>query len=272
MIKRIFISILVVIVLAAVGAGIYKSTQASASQDNEVVQARENGLVNENAYRGGQDNKQVEQPQPSGQVEQLQTSNHVLPAPGELSEVEAEGLLFMREEEKLARDVYTALYATWELPLFQNIANSEQAHMDAVKVLLDTYNLVDSAQEQAGVFTNPELQTLYDELVALGNQSLADALKVGAAIEEIDILDLQTRLAQTDSLDIQQVYNNLLMGSENHLRSFTNTLMTQTGETYQPQYLSMEEYQLIVSQTGQGNGNGNSGRGGGGQGRRGGKS
>jgi len=264
----------VIIAIAAVAAGIYQNTQASASQADADAQAIENGPASEHGYRGGQDNNQVDQTGQSGQANQVQTSEHVLPAPSELSEVEAEGLLWMREEEKLARDVYMALYSAWELPLFQNIANSEQAHMDAVIVLLlDTYNLEDPAQEQAGVFTDPELQALYDELFALGSQSIADALKVGAAIEEIDILDLQTYLAQTDNLDIQQVYNNLLMGSQNHLRAFTNTLMTQTGETYQPQYLSFEEYQAILSQVGRGNGGGNSGQGeGGGQGRRGGKS
>ena len=47
---------------------------------------------------------------------------------------------------------------------------------------------------------------------------------MGAAIEEIDILDLQERLAQTDNADIQQVFNNLLNGSYNHLRAFVSTL------------------------------------------------
>lgn len=66
-----------------------------------------------------------------------------------------------------------------------------------------------------------------------GSQSLADALKVGVAIEEIDILDLQTRLAQTDNADIELVYGNLLKGSHNHLRAFTSTLQRQTGEMYE---------------------------------------
>ena len=117
--------------------------------------------------------------------------------------------------------------------------------MDEIKVLLDRYALTDPALD-AGQFTNPDLQALYTQLVAQGNLSLGDALKVGAAIEEIDIRDLQTRMSQTDNADIQQVYTNLMNGSYNHLKAFTSVLLTQTGETYQPQYLSAEQYQTII--------------------------
>jgi hypothetical protein len=179
--------------------------------------------------------------------------------PGELSAEESAALLYMREEEKLAHDVYVTLYAQWSLPVFQNISQSEQTHTEAVKALLDRYELNDPASSEIGVFTNPELQVLYNELIARGSQSLAEALKVGGAIEEIDILDLQERLAQTDNTDIQQVFNNLMNGSYNHLRAFVSTLNTQTGETYQPQYLSADAYQTIINaETGTG-GNGNGG-------------
>ncbi len=154
-----------------------------------------------------------------------------------LSASEEEGLIFMREEEKLAHDVYVTLYAQWGLPVFQNIANSESTHTAAVKVLLDRYGIADPAVGNGvGEFTNPELQALYNQLVAQGSTSLADALKVGVAIEEKDILDLQTRLAQTSSVDVQLVYNNLMKGSENHLRAFTSTLQRQSSGTYVPQY------------------------------------
>ena len=185
------------------------------------------------------------------------------PASGELSADEAAALLYLREEEKLAHDVYVTLYAEWGLPVFQNISRSEQTHTDAIKALLDRYGLADPASASVGVFTNPSLQALYDALVAQGSKSVADALKVGAAIEEIDILDLQERLAQTDNADIQQVYNSLMSGSYNHLRAFASNLQSQTGETYQPQHLSAEAYQAIVS----GSNGGTRGRGGSGGGR-----
>jgi len=172
----------------------------------------------------------------------------------ELSDDEAAALLFMREEEKLARDVYNALNAKWNLPTFQNIASSEQMHMDQIGLLLSRYNLADPAKG-AGVFTNADLQTLYTKLVAQGSLSVADAIKVGGAIEEIDIRDLESRLAKTDNADIQQVYNNLKNGSYNHLNAFARSLSNQTGETYAPQYLSADAYQSIIS-SGAGNGGG----------------
>jgi len=185
-----------------------------------------------------------------------------LVAPGDLDDTEAEGLLFMREEEKLARDVYITLYDLWGTAVFDNIASSEQTHMDAIKTLLDRYSLEDPAAGQGvGEFTNPDLQALYDQLVAQGSQSLVEALRVGAAIEEIDILDLQEYIAQTDNADLQQVYQSLLQGSENHLRAFVSVLERQ-GESYQPQYFSQEAYDAIISaDSGRGGGNGQGGRG-----------
>jgi hypothetical protein len=163
-----------------------------------------------------------------------------------LSADEAAGLIFMREEEKLAHDVYVTFYQQYGLAIFNNIANSEAAHMAAVKTLLDRYGIADpAAGNGVGVFENVELQALYNQLIAQGRQSLSAALKVGAAIEEIDILDLKERLATTTQADIRQVYTSLLNGSYNHLRAFANTLKMQIGEVYQPQYLDTATYQTI---------------------------
>ncbi len=190
-----------------------------------------------------------------------------LPAAGAvgLSPEETAALFYMREEEKLARDVYLALSRQWSLAIFRNIPRSEQVHTTAVLNLIERYGLDDPASAQDGVFTNPDLQALYTKMVERGSQSLPEALKVGGAIEEIDILDLQNRLAQTNHQDILQVFNNLLNGSYNHLRCFANTLAMQTGETYLPQTLSAASYQAITGSgvSGPGSGRGNMGRGGG---------
>jgi hypothetical protein len=161
---------------------------------------------------------------------------------------ETAGLLFMYEEEKLARDVYSALDLLWDQPIFQTIAASEQTHMDALATLLVRYEVA-VPQNEPGIFNDASLQALYTSLMSTGSLSLADALKVGAQIEEVDINDLQVRLAQTTAVDIQQVYNNLLSGSSHHLRSFVSMLARQTGETYQPQVLSADQYQTILAGT-----------------------
>jgi len=188
---------------------------------------------------------------------------------GELSELEIEGLLYMREEEKLARDVYLTFAEEWDLRIFGSIANSEQKHMDAIARLLERYDLEDPAETtDIGGFANPTLQELYGELVEAGSGSLADALMVGATIEEIDILDLEEYILQTDEPDIQRVYQSLLRGSGNHLRAFVSALAGETGEAYQPRYLSQESFEAIMGSSPQPGGRRSPGtRGGNGRGR-----
>ena len=167
---------------------------------------------------------------------------------GALSDDEIAGLLYMREEEKLARDVYLTLYDVWSLRVFQNIARAEQIHMDTVLTLIERYELDDPVTDDTiGAFTNADLQALYTQLVAQGSESLEAALRVGATIEEIDIQDLKAYLATTDAADIRLAYENLKAGSYNHLRAFVSTLEAQTGETYQPQYLAQSEYEAIMA-------------------------
>ncbi len=181
-----------------------------------------------------------------------------------VSQAEAEGLIFMREEEKLARDVYLTLYDQWGLRVFQNIAASEQQHTDSVKGLLDLYGINDPVTDDTvGVFTNADLQSLYDQLVTQGSASLTDALKVGTAIEEIDILDLQEYLAETDDPNIGMVYDNLLHGSYNHLRAFVSQYEGQSGLSFSPSYMTIEGYNEAVSSANSGGGHGGGGNGGG---------
>lgn len=172
----------------------------------------------------------------------------------ELTQNEIDALLFMREEEKLARDVYQTLFDKWNLAIFENIAKSEQRHMDAVKTLIFRYGLEDPMLAEAGEFTNQDLQELYDSLVVQGSQSISDALLVGGAIEEIDILDLQDGLKETTNADIVRVFESLLKGSYSHLKAFANNYNRQTGETYQPQFMTQIVFDEIINQS---NANGN---------------
>jgi len=162
-----------------------------------------------------------------------------------LTSPEEEGLLFMAEEEKLAGDVYSSLNEIWSLRVFDNIGRAERTHQAAVETLLVRYSLAVPANPP-GEFSNETLQSLYNDLVSRGGLSVEEALRVGASIEELDILDLEERMAQTDKEDIQLVYSNLKRGSENHLRAFVNNL-ERRGIEYRPEYLSMQEYDGIIS-------------------------
>ncbi|MCK4798917.1 MAG: DUF2202 domain-containing protein [Spirochaetes bacterium] len=166
----------------------------------------------------------------------------------EISEEEAAGLIFMKEEEKLARDVYRVMYSNWNLRPFGNITEAEQRHMDAITMLLEKYEIQDPVtNDSTGVFTNQDLQTLYNTLISQGSQSEIEGLKVGAAIEEIDILDLQKELDDNvDNEDITFVYENLMRGSRNHLRAYVRNL-DRRGITYEPQYMTEEQYLLIIN-------------------------
>jgi len=184
----------------------------------------------------------------------LPQGNEVSPQTASLTASETADLQFMIEEEKMARDLYTAFYGLYSTQSFQTIASSEQVHMDELKFLLDTFGIPDpTIGNAAGVFSDAGLQALYDQLLAQGSVSMTEALKVGASVEEIDILDLQSRMAQTVQADILAVYSELEWGSENHLRAFVRQINNQTGAIYTPGYLSTEEFQRITQNT-----NGNS--------------
>jgi len=145
-----------------------------------------------------------------------------------LTSAERSSLIFMREEEKLARDVYLTLGARYQLPIFTNIAGAEQVHMDRILGLLTKYGIADpAAGKKVGEFTNPVFTDLYAQLTAQGAASLTGALEVGVLIEEIDIDDLTKCLSQTRKRDLQNVFTNLRSASYNHLSAFQSMLNRQ---------------------------------------------
>jgi len=163
-----------------------------------------------------------------------------------LGENEQAGIIYMREEEKLARDVYEASYEAHQLLIFQNIASAEQTHMDAMKLLVDRYELEDPVLDESGNFSDGDLQVLYDNLSLRSLQSLEEALLVGVLIEETDIADLQAHINETDNEDVVLVYDNLMKGSKNHLRSYVKVL-ERYGFSVTPQVLSQEQFDEILN-------------------------
>lgn len=167
-----------------------------------------------------------------------------------LSSDEIKSLVFMREEEKFAQDVYTTLYNKWGVKVFNNISSSEQQHTNAILALLTKYGIADPAKDKpAGVFTDVTLQKLYNELVSQGSTSVVNAYIVGATIEDLDIFDLKKALVTIDNQDIRFVYGNLIEGSKNHLRSFYRQIV-KSGGSYTAQHISAADFELIINSSG----------------------
>jgi len=163
-----------------------------------------------------------------------------------LTAQEIEDLQFLREEEKLARDVYTHAYNLYGVNIFNNIASSEQRHTDSVLELMNRYEVEDTATATLGDFTDPELSQLYTTLIARVETSEAEAYAVGATIEDLDIYDLDLKATHTQNTELQNLYANLKCGSENHMRSFTKKL-TALNQTYTPVYIDATQYTEILA-------------------------
>jgi len=178
----------------------------------------------------------------SGQVAGAPANTAISP----LSEAEKVDLAYMREEEKLAHDVYLALGTKWNSNILLQIAESEQRHTESVAFLLEKYDVEDPSDgKAAGEFANKDLKALYDKLVVEGSKSLEAALAVGATIEDLDISDLDEALEGAQNPDAIRVFENLKAGSENHIRAFVAQLEA-AGDTYKPSYISEEQYKDIL--------------------------
>ena len=166
---------------------------------------------------------------------------------GQLSESEVEAIAYLREVEKLARDVLLALDEQWDDEAFRRVAQSEDTHTEAIKALIDRYNLWDpSSVTWDGYYNNEELLALHRQLVRRGKGSAVDALAVGVQIQEISILDMREYRAETDDEDVQMVYENLLRASRNHLRVFA-ALLEEQGAVYERKHLGQTLFDEIVS-------------------------
>ncbi|MDI1324652.1 MAG: DUF2202 domain-containing protein [Algoriphagus sp.] len=166
----------------------------------------------------------------------------------QLSSAELETLLFTREEEKLAHDVYTYAFEKYGTFIFQNIGNSETQHVNSVLAAMNSFDVADPLMGSTapGIFTIPALSNLYQTLITRVNISQKEALLVGLYIEDLDINDLNNALAETQIPQLIRVYENLKCGSNNHMRSFENLAST-LGVTYDPEFISLELYNSIIN-------------------------
>jgi len=182
----------------------------------------------------------------SGKTEDISAQINKYPIEA-LSTEEAQAIIFLREEEKLAHDVYVTLYQKWKVSNFDNISMSEQTHSSAVLTLISRYGLVDPVGANAvGVFKDTVLQKLYNDLIMNGFISELQAQFVGAEIEELDIADILRFELISDNQDLNFVLSNLKKGSRNHLRSFNGKIVS-AGSSYSPKHIGLSLFNDIVN-------------------------
>lgn len=163
-----------------------------------------------------------------------------------LSETAATMLQFQIDEERMAGEIYRSLGELWDLLVFDNIQRAEARHQAALELLAERAGLAVATETEAGRYLTAEVQARYDALIDLGRSSADAALKVGAFVEEQDIVDLRILVATTDSAELQAIVATLEAGSRNHLRAFVRTLAAR-GIAYEPQVLSQEELAEIMA-------------------------
>ena len=163
-----------------------------------------------------------------------------------LNQSDKDALLFMLEEEKLARDTYMYLDNLWSINQFANIKSSEQTHMNAIIDLLEQ-NKIDYTILPVGEFNNQDLQKYYNQFISDGSISNINALKIGATIEDLDIVDLEVYINATSNASIISVFESLQCGSKNHLNSFMSGIIN-NGSTYTPQFLTQEAFDAILAE------------------------
>jgi hypothetical protein len=199
-------------------------TQAASNGDPRLIQLRsaqqvraQLGSIGDAAKQGADYTVTADTTDVSGQLEDVNTTLSSV-----LDDAAKAKLKYMWEEEKMARDLYTALNTQWDVKIFENIAASEQKHMESVEAVMVRYGVsMEGLSDRAGEFQDSNLQTLYTSLLQQGMGSQAEAYAVGVTVEETDISDLEA-LLETDILpaNAETVIGNLLEASKNHLNAF----------------------------------------------------
>jgi len=152
----------------------------------------------------------------------------------------------IREQRKLARDLYWDLAKHWGSLVLVRLGAAEQAHLNALDTLLDHYDLSDPVAGPAvGESGDPKFHALHAQIVEVGHRSEMAASQAGLLVEEMSLSDLAAARARTRRPEIAAVYDDLLRDSRNHLRALFRQMQRFEGE-YVPQSLSLSDFEAIV--------------------------
>lgn len=164
-----------------------------------------------------------------------------------ISDQEAKGIRFVREEEKVAVDFYTAMNALFSSADLKKVAQSEQTHFIASGFSIDKYNLTDPTEGMtAGMFASQSLQAHYNQSIAEGSPSLMAAYITGAKLQESNLITIQNQLDRVaNNRDLRNIYDALHIATRNHLRIMIKGVNA-NGGSYSPLFIDAEVFQDIV--------------------------
>ncbi len=159
-----------------------------------------------------------------------------------LSPREIDDMNYLIENEKLLRDYFNVMYNKYNLSLFQNVAKSEQSHLNFLAVKFLRYDLKNPTEEKpAGEYVNPELQQTYDIMIAKGETNIYAALLAGSSKVKEDVEDIPLMIDQFEgNADIVLIFSNILIESQKNREVLEQELKVQ----YQQRQLKFQ--QMIV--------------------------
>lgn len=169
----------------------------------------------------------------------------VLDATSPLTADEIEFLYAMREDEKLARDLYAYFWTRYPTaPQIQRISKAEESHIAAIETVLDYYEISYPAMSAPGVFEDSTRQALYDEL-ALKSETMLEAFQTMAFVEDRDLFAYKMVQSQITNANLSLLIENMIKASTNHLKAAIRQIFVRDG-SYTSIYLSAEEYDAII--------------------------
>ncbi|NTV17903.1 MAG: DUF2202 domain-containing protein [Bacteroidales bacterium] len=163
----------------------------------------------------------------------------------DLTADEIEFIYAVREDEKVARDLYFSFFGTFGLKPFENIGKAEDNHIKATEKLFDYYEIDYPALSENGKFENAIRQKLFDSLLLKGTPEL-EAFKVMAMLEESNIVEYGEVLKTIANPNIKIVIENLARASANHFKAAIRQI-TALGGTYTPALMTQEQYKAVIA-------------------------
>jgi len=165
----------------------------------------------------------------------------------DLSDLEIDGIRFIREEEKASKDYVLSMDILFDENLLDQLYEVERTHYQAGLFAIEKYGLADPTSGKArGNFTSPNIQAFYDTAISDGQGGTSDAIHAAARLQEASYVTITNQLNRVaNNRDLRMVYHALATATRNHIR-LTISRLDELGLTYEPRFLSVSDFQDII--------------------------